>query len=360
VTDSRYDSVFLHASFQFCGHVDEYFIANTRHLSILRLQTRFGTGGHRLERYEGGRLVEDRPLASSKGILSYYFLYSFHHNRELARHARDAAGDTFAVFTHPVVGFGMGMQRLFRRVRFVFWPWDWYPPASLPLKVYAMAVRSCARRADALFALTPAIARELGRNARVVMLGMRRLPVAEVDRSASKRILVVGQLRHGQGIETILDFLAARPEYSLALLGAAARGFEKVVHARLRAGDLGRRVVFPNRFVAQEELSEAAAECFCGLALYDTDPGNVTHYADPGKVKSYLEMGLPVVMTRISGIVPFVEKFRAGEVIDSPADLPGALDRIAADPGAYAAGARAFARHFDFETYYASHLRLQP
>ena len=69
-------------------------------------------------------------------------------------------------------------------------------------------------------------------------------------------------------------------------------------------------------------------------------------------MKSYLEMGLPVVMTRISEIVPYIERFKAGEVIDSLAELPQAIARIAKDSHEYAEGVRAFSEHFEFSRYY--------
>ncbi len=354
----RYESVFAHASFQFCGHIDEYLIANTRHLTLLRTQTRFGKGGHRLERYEEGRLVEERRLRSSNNIFLYYLLWAFHHNRELWRCSHRVKGLTVALFTHPVGCFGMGVHRLLGRVKYAFWVWDWFLPTSLPLKIYAAVVRYYAKRVDFAYALTQAIADKIGGSASVVMLGMKRMPCAEVKRSQSKRILVVGQLRHGQGIEAALDFLAEHPEYSLTLLGAAANGFEQVIEERIRSCNLEDRVEFPNRFVSQEELSDAAAKCFCGLALYDTSPGNFTHYADPGKVKSYLEMGLPVVMTRISEIVPYVEKFKAGEVIDSMTDIPDAVVRISSNPSVYAEGVRGLASHFEPNAYYGIRLGL--
>ncbi len=349
----RYESVFAHASFQFCGHIDEYLIANTRHLTLLRTQTRFGKGGHLLERYEEGRLVEERRLRSSNNIFLYYLLWAFHHNRELWRCSHRVKGLTVALFTHPVGCFGMGVHRLLGRVKCAFWVWDWFPPTSLPLKIYAVVVRYYVKRVDFAYALTQGIADKIDGNVSVVMLGMKRLPCADVDRSGSRRILVVGQLRHGQGIEAALDFLAEHLEYSLTLLGAAANGFEQVIEERIRNCNLADRVEFPNRFVSQEELSDAAAKCFCGLALYDTSPGNFTHYADPGKVKSYIEMGLPVVMTRISEIAPYVEKFKAGVVLDSITDLPDAVVRIADNLSAYADGACNLATYFDFQNYYS-------
>ena len=251
----------------------------------------------------------------------------------------------------------MGVQRLLGRVKYAFWVWDWFPPTSLALKIYAAVVRFYIRRVDFAFALTKAIADKIGGNASVMMLGMKRLPCAEIDRPDSKRILVVGQLRHGQGVEAALDFLAGHNEYSLTLLGAAAHGFERVIEGKVRDNNLEGRVEFPNRFVSQDELSEAAAKCFCGLALYDAAQNNFTHYADPGKVKSYLEMGLPVVMTRISEIVPYVEKFKAGEVIDSVDGLSDAVSRIAVDPLSYADGVRGFTAYFEFNGYYNGRFR---
>ena len=353
----RYESIFAHASFQFCGHIDEYLIANTRYLTLVRFQTRFGKGGHLLERYEEGRLVEERRLCSSRNIFFYYLLWFFHHNRELWRCSHRLNCDTVALFTHPVGCFGMGLHRFLGRVKYAFWPWDWFNPDCLPIRIYAAVVRHYIKRVDFAYALTQAIADKLDGNAAVVMLGMKRQSCADADRSDSRRILVVGQLRSGQGIEDVLDLVAAHPEYSLTLMGAAAHGFEHVINERIRNNRLEGRVAFPNRFVSQEELSDVAATCFCGLALYDTSPGNFTHYADPGKVKSYIEMGLPVVMTRISEIVPYVEKFKAGEVIDSMTDLPDAVVRIASNPSVYAEGVRNFVAHFEFSSYYGTRLR---
>ena len=50
----RYECVFAQASFQFCGHFDEFLIENTRQLGLLYFQTRFGKGCHLFRRYESG------------------------------------------------------------------------------------------------------------------------------------------------------------------------------------------------------------------------------------------------------------------------------------------------------------------
>ena len=93
------------------------------------------------------------------------------------------------------------------------------------------------------------------------------------------------------------------------------------------------------------------------MALYDVAADNFTHYADPGKVKAYIEMGLPVVMTRISDVVNAIEKFKAGEIVDSMDDVGVAVNRIAHEGAAYRKGVLDFAAHYDFERYYAEGFR---
>ena len=341
------ESVFAQASFQFCGHLDEYLIRHTRHLALYYTQTRFGSGGHLLRRYEDGELVEERHFASARSIPLYYWRMWWNWMRELWRFSRGRSAVT-AIFEFPLLGVGL---KTLRKVRGVFWQWDYFPGRSPTERMYNAVAGYCAARCE-YHPLTQAIAKVMGHpEAEVMMLGTT-VPKRFGD-IASNRILLVGQLRGGQGIEDALDFVANHREYELTLLGAAANGFEIEIERRIAAADISSRVYFPNRFVTDAELREAAAGCFVALALYDTAPHNLTHFADPGKVKSSIEMGLPVVMTRISDIAAFVERFHAGEVIESPVELGAALLKIRRESERYFAGCRAFAEHFEVEKNYA-------
>lgn len=344
--DWRYDSVFAQASFQFGGHMDEYLIRHARHLGLIYHQTRFGRGGHLFRRYEEGALVEERRLPSAKAIPLYYWRLWWSWHRELARFTR-GKGRVMALFSFPLLAAGM----MFRRnVRHVFWQWDYFPGGGITERMFNAVARHYAHRCE-YCAVSTAIAKAVGRpDAKVMRLGM--VPPTRFGDPKSNRILMVGQLRKGQGVEDVLDFLAAHGEYSLSLMGAAANGFEKEIAERVAAAKMSDRVYFPNRFVSDAELREEAAKCFVSLALYDTSPGNLTHYADPGKVKSSIEMGLPVVMTRISETVSYVERFHAGEVIDSLLALPAALAKIRVDSVSYFSGCQTFAECFACNRYY--------
>jgi len=341
------DAVFAQAAFQFCGHIDEYLIHHARHVGIFYVQTRFGKGKHLYRQYENGKLTEERQLAFSNSIVGYYLQWLWHWNRELTRFCR-GRGNVVAIVGFPLGIIGKSFRR---KVRYVYWQWDYFPGAGFVDKLFNAAARWCSRHCGRYVPLTKAIGRAMGiPDADAIMLGVT--PPSRFGNAKSNRILMVGQLRHGQGVENVLDFIATHPQYQLSLMGAAANGFGEEISRHIASAQMADRVYFPNKFVSDAELRNEAAKCFVSLALYDTSPSNLTHYADPGKVKSSIEMGLPIVMTRISDIVPFIERFKAGEVIDSLEQLPAAIAAIRQYYPAYQDGLRAFADHFDCERYY--------
>jgi glycosyltransferase involved in cell wall biosynthesis len=356
----RYESIFAHASFQFCGHIDEYLIANTRRLCLLYCQPRFGEHHHTLRLYEEGRLLEERIIPSSQRLLPYYLLWLWHHNVELWRFTRGQKEKTLVFCGHPVAFLGNVFMRLFRKIACAYWIGDYFPGDGLVIRMYERLKRFYHDHVPFAYYLTDAINRQFNGGCvrederhRTVMWGLSPFKDCTFPRTGSKRMLFVGLVRNGQGVEEMLEFIASHDDYSLALVGVAANGYEKTVQAAIDRLGISSRVYFENRFHAEAELREIAKTCCCGMALYDVSDGNFTHYADPGNVKAYMELGLPVVMTRISDIVPYVERFKAGEVVDSPDDVCPAIERIAADPQTYSRGVAAFNDHFSYASYYA-------
>ena len=192
------------------------------------------------------------------------------------------------------------------------------------------------------------------------MWGMRRFPDMGKRRTdtASKQLLFVGLARDGQGIEDVLDFLADNKDFTLAIVGVAANGYECTIEKAILDRGVSERVYFQNRFHSDEELREIASKSFAGLALYSLGEENFTHYADPGKVKAYIELGLPIIMTRISEVVPFVERFHAGEVVSSIEDVGPAAKKIAENYDFYENGAHKFADFFEYSRQYNEAFRI--
>lgn len=354
-----YESVFANGSYQFCGHVDEYLIAHVRHLGLYYTETRFGQKNHCVRIYEEGRLVSERQMRSAHNIFVYYFLFCLYHNIELWRFAARQKGRTIVLSGHPVTLFGMAFQKLFHKLIYVYWIGDYFPSRSLVIRAFERVKKFYHDRVDFRCYLSDAINRVMNgtvRNEpsrRTIAWGLRIYPGCEIDRSGLRQLLFVGLLRNGQGIDAVLDFIAANPGYQLAIIGEAAAGYDREVRRFIDERKIGDRVFFPNRFYAQDELLAEAKKSFAGIALYDVSADNFTHYADPGKVKAYIEMGLPVIMTRISDVVKKIEEFHAGEIVDSVKDVGEAACRIVADGESCRRGVLAMAAHFDYERYYA-------
>lgn len=358
----RYDCVFALASFQFCGHIDEYLIENTRRLCLMYVLPRFGEQKQIVRRYEEGKLVEERALRSSQNIFLYYWLWFWHHNVEILKFTKGYDGKTLVIGGHPVCFFFMACVKMLRRLSYLYWIGDYFPNKSFVIRAFERVKRFYHDRIPFTYYLSDAINRKLncGRLReepahRTLMWGMRRFMMSgdSVARAASKQLLFVGLVRNGQGVENILDFLVENKDFTLAIVGVAANGFEAEVQRIIAERRLAGRVYFPNRFHSQDELLEIASRSLAGLALYSLDEDNFTHYADPGKVKAYLEMNLPVIMTRISEVVPFVERFHAGEVIVSMDEIGTAAKRIAEGYRSYEEGVRRFNDHFEYSRLYA-------
>ena len=352
-----FERVFAYGSLQFCGHIEEYLAAHAKELLMFIVQPRVGAHANILRQYRDGTLVEDRTVRSSQNLFLYYGLWYLNHVRETLRFC--PKNERTLVFGgHPLVFFGMGLLKRIRPLAYAYWIGDYVPSSHPGIRVYERVKKWYHDRVSYAFYLSDAINRVMNGTVvntpsrRTVMWGLKPFPAAPVVPLSPFRLLFVGLIRPGQGLEALFDFLKGHDDYRLSLIGVGQSAYVAELQTLLRQTGLGDRVFFPNRFYSEAELLDEARTCHVGIALYDTGPDNFTHYADPGKVKAYAEMRLPVVMTRISDIVPFVERFKSGEVIGRGPEIGEALERIRGDYESYQAGVRRFVEYFHYDRYY--------
>jgi glycosyltransferase involved in cell wall biosynthesis len=352
-----YQRIFAYGSLQFCGHIEEYLSAHSKELMMFVVQPRVGVHENLLRRYHDGVLVEERTVKSSRNLFLYYLLWYCNHVRELLSFC--PKGKKTLVFgSHPVVFFGMGLFKLIRPLVYAYWIGDYFPSKHPVIRLYERLKKRYHDRVSYAFYLSDAINKVMNGAVvntpyrRTVMWGLKPFPAVPVPPLTPFTLLFVGLLRSGQGLEALFGFLVQHPEYRLSLIGVGQPAYVAELQTLLLQSGLTDRVFFPNRFFSETELLEVARRCHVGIAMYDTGGDNFTHYADPGKVKAYAEMHLPVLMTRISDIVPFVERFRSGEVIDRIDQMGEALERIRRDYPRYLEGIGQFNAHFEYERYY--------
>lgn len=359
----RYDTIFTYGSLQTAGHTMEYFIKHTRKLVIFIVMPRINGVDNLVRRYEKGRLIEEKRVPSSKNIFLYYLLWWFHHNKLLLSYF--SPKEKVLVFAgHPVAFFGMSITKLLRPATYAYWIGDYFPPVHWSLMLFEKVKKFYHDRIPYTYYLSDRI-NELfnGRvitksNKRTVMWGVQPFTKMKAAPHGSFRLLFVGVIRSSQGLEEIFEFLKNASDVRLSIVGVCEKKLYTHYMVQIRTLGITKQVWFPNKFVSDQELRRLARRHDVGIALYEKGLHTATHYTDPGKVKTYIEMGLPVIMTDTSAVASYVRKYNAGEVVETEKQLSSVLSKIRRRYTTYQQGLVAFTKYFEYEKYYRQAFRV--
>ena len=253
----------------------------------------------------------------------------------------------------------MSIQRFWKNIEFVYWVGDYFPGNNIIIilferlkKFYHDRVAYSCYASDIINKIMNGEVLESNIR-KTVMLGVKPKKIIRTFDKNNFNILFVGLIKESQGLEFFYDFLKENKEYKLKIAGVC----EKKLYAKqmnmIKRYNIGDQVYFPNKFFSDKELNQISKECQIGIALYIDDESNVTYYTDPGKVKTYTELGLPVIMSDIPSIAPYIIKFKAGEIVKrNESSLSNALKMIRDNYPKYVGGVNKFNRYFYFEDYY--------
>lgn len=359
----RYQTIFTYGSLQSVGHTMEYFVRHTRKLVVFIVMPRVNNTPNILRVYREGRLVEEHDVVSSQNIFLYYLLWFWHHNYFLLKyiHRQESA----IVFVgHPLALVGMSIMKRIRAVTYAYWVGDYFPPVRWSLTAYERVKKYYHDHVSITYYLSDAINTIMNgkvvkeNNKRTVMWGVKS---SHHDLSAKRQVaiikkqfqlLFVGVIRLSQGLEDIFTYLAGHRDVRLRVVGVCDDSLYAVYMRMIDALGIRGCVDFPNSFLNDDDLTALASEYHIGVAVYDKSWRSSTYYTDPGKVKTYVDLGLPVIMTNTSAIAPWIKKYQAGVVIDEIRELPDAVEEIKNHYTKYQKGLRLFAKYFDYETYY--------
>ncbi len=348
----------MYGSLQSVGHTMDYFVRHTRKLVLFIVMPRVNNTRNLLRVYKEGALVEERLVPSSQNIVWYYLLWWWYHNYFLLTYLRSRE-QSIVFVSHPVACFGMNVIKFLRRVTYAYWVGDYYPPVRWSLVAFEKLKKYYHDRIGITYYLSDTInAMFNGRvirqaNKRTVMWGVKPPSgVKKVSKGAVLGLLFVGVVRQSQGLEDIFSYLADHRDVRLRIVGVCDHRLYGTYTRMIEELGISDRVAFPNTFIDDKDLGKLAMEYHVGVALYEKGLTSSTHYTDPGKVKTYVELGMPVIMTNISAIAPYIQKFNAGEVIEETWQLPTAVEKVKQRYDVYQRGLLAFAQYFAYERYY--------
>lgn len=343
---------------QYTGNIEEYFSKHSEKLVAFVINPRLKNKGNSIRLYKNGQMINEKSIKLSENVFLYYFLWYVIHLRILWQYF--SPNEKVAVITfHPITLFGMSIQKLFRNVVFVYWIADYFPPVSRVLRMFEALKRYYNRCVDYSCYLSDAINEKM--NGRKINSDRKKTVMWSIISKEIKRtlprsqfsMLFVGVIKKNQGLEQIFNFLKSHKTYSIKIVGNCAKEtyqeFEKVINQN----KIEKQVYFPNKFLTKKELENLSKKCYVGVALYNTSKLGATYYTDPGKVKTYAQLGLPIIMSNIPTVAKYVKKFRCGEIIDdSGKDLGTALTRMKKQYGKYIHGLKQFNNFFYYDTYF--------
>jgi glycosyltransferase involved in cell wall biosynthesis len=234
--------------------------------------------------------------------------------------------------------------RALRKARFVvFWTIDYAPKRfSNPTlnAIYHAIDRFCVRRCDETWNLSPRMAD--ARRARGIVAPQRVVPMGAYARPAREpaephRVVFMGSLLEKQGVQHALHALpivrAEVPDARLLVIGDGP--FRLALERIAGELDLDSAVEFSGYVEDHRQVEELIAGSGVALAVYDPQEAGFTYFADPGKIKNYLAMGVPVVATDVAWSARWLADEGAGALVEyEPESIARGILRLLDDASA--------------------------
>lgn len=350
----RYRNILLFGSLQFCGNIVEYFSENTEKLVVYYLMPRKGREPNMVRLFLQGNVKEEKVFYSpSTFLLCYIVLYGnfvwilfryFSRNEKF-----------FVICGHPLFSFFKSILRLFRQYKIVYFVGDYYPRRSLVNVIYQTVSHYYHDRACYRTYISDRLNKKYNRkvintrNVKTVMWGINPSVYRDKDPRRALQLCFIGAIRPSHGLLLALELLKEKKDMKIKVLGTCEESLFKEYKKVIQKWGIEKQVYFPNRFILQ--LEEEAGNCHIGVALYTLNEG--TYYADPGKVKAYAQLGLPIIMTDAAEVAEYIKKFKAGEIVTSQkSSILQAILSIQENYPTYIQGLKKFNAYFNYKTYY--------
>lgn len=339
--------------FRSTGSITEYFINNTEDFYLYLYPPSYKNQPTVFDYYHNGSLVHSEQLWIYKGdnkIIIHLFYYFFFLYFLFTYRVRNA----YIIFHFPVFLFFNSLLRFLTQNIYVFWIWDYFPTKDSIMNAYNILVKHYHDHLQYILYLSPTIKKIYQPNTRQYIISeIVSFGIKDIKTSANpikNTIGYIGNLRPGQGLEFILDIAKKDSKLFVEFVGDGP--LREELEKFCKKHHLTKRVTF-HGFVSNEKLLKIVKHWEVAVAPYIPQKDNPTMYTEPGKIKLYIELGLPVIMTRVSYLYKELIKYNAGAVIDfNYSSFAKAFNNIQKNYKSYKTGVEKFKKDNQFETYY--------
>jgi len=353
--------------------LEGYLAAETDKLIFVAHPLLEGAGESLCRIYKGGELAERWAARHSSGVKGFV--------EDVWRTVRwcsreGAEWDLFIGGDNLLALAGLWLRWRGRVRTVVLYSIDFVPKRfenALLNRVYHAIDAFAARHADVVWNVSPEI--ERARRERdgprkvapqiVVPVGAHVGRIARGPAALATRYQVafMGHLLEKQGVQLAIEALplirARVPDANLLVIGDGP--FAPELKSLAEKHGVAGAVEFTGFVENHEDIERMLANSAISIAPYTPDPLSFTRFADPGKIKTYLACGLPVVLTDVAAIGAELEAAGAGRVVAYDVNaLADAVVSYLSDPSALAnsrAAAGRLAESFAWDKIFAAALQ---
>jgi glycosyltransferase involved in cell wall biosynthesis len=158
------------------------------------------------------------------------------------------------------------------------------------------------------------------RKHKVVPYGMwvDRIKRYSYEECEKNTLVFMGHLLEKQGVQLVLDaipeIVKKIPNFKFKIIGTGS--YEDTLREKVKELNIEKYVYFLGKIEKNEDLENEIAKSCVAIAPYIEKLDTWTKYADPGKVKTYLACGVPVLLTDVPWNAKEIEKTGCGKIIE--------------------------------------------
>jgi glycosyltransferase involved in cell wall biosynthesis len=360
-----YKNILLVGSILHAGNSVEYFKQNTEKLVVFYFLGTLREEKDFIQVYESGKLINTKIIHAPRTPLIYHAYIYLAYLRSLIKNFSHK-DNIYVISFHPLFFIGNKFIRLFRNIIPVFWIADFLPkPSSIFLKFYQRVIMYYHKRNKINFYLGDKLNKLMNgkilrtKISRTVMWGILLDENNTVKVPKRYDLCFIGVVRKGHGLDFAFKLLQKHKSLTIKILGECEGSLFSHYQSLIKSYGIEKRVKFENRYYKNKELQKEISSCSIGIGLYDTSKDDPIYYTDPGKIKTYTQFGLPIIMTNTSEIVPYINKFKAGEITGQSVDsFYNCVNKIKKNYQKYLKGVDNFNTYFEYNRYYNEAFRI--
>jgi len=195
-------------------------------------------------------------------------------------------------------------------------------------KIYHLIDKICVKYCDQTWNLSPRMAegREQNNNMpiekydkqKVVPIGVWLEDLPKINKKYERKTLVfVGHLLEKQGVQLVLraipEITKKIKDFNFIIVGSGE--YESELKKLVKELSIDEYVEFKGAIHDSKKLNEILGKSHLAVAMYDRKKDTYTYYADPTKLKTYLAMGLPIILTDVPHNAKEIELHKCGKII---------------------------------------------